>query len=276
MDYDNSKEMEKTKKCPYCGEEILESAIKCKHCGEWLQKKESERNRIRRKWRNWFEDHFWETVIPIIAIICFLGVKQYLSYKKSHPTNETFSRLKIWNENQAAKKSKALYLLTKSPWHGKNTIEQKIGIDGWDCIITQTLDTEKSYTNEMTFVENGIITVNIMASLSENVWEADGTIDWKESGEIVHLYESQELTERLKSCTGDILEIMVKRNYTTEASDDEIAEYVRNILTEFIRNAQESDETSTYQIEDLTDTTFVLRGGTILEPTGERLVYKRK
>lgn len=30
--------MENTKRCPYCGEEILDVAKKCKHCGEWLDK----------------------------------------------------------------------------------------------------------------------------------------------------------------------------------------------------------------------------------------------
>ena len=29
---------QKTKKCPFCGEEILAVAKKCKHCGEWLNK----------------------------------------------------------------------------------------------------------------------------------------------------------------------------------------------------------------------------------------------
>lgn len=33
---------EKTKRCPYCGEEILAIAIKCKHCGEWMKEEPKE------------------------------------------------------------------------------------------------------------------------------------------------------------------------------------------------------------------------------------------
>ena len=29
--------MEKTRNCPYCGEEIMADAKKCRHCGEWLE-----------------------------------------------------------------------------------------------------------------------------------------------------------------------------------------------------------------------------------------------
>ncbi len=34
--------MEETKRCPYCGEEILAVAKKCKHCGEWLDDDDKE------------------------------------------------------------------------------------------------------------------------------------------------------------------------------------------------------------------------------------------
>lgn len=32
--------MKETKRCPYCGEEIMKAARKCKHCGEWLDKEQ--------------------------------------------------------------------------------------------------------------------------------------------------------------------------------------------------------------------------------------------
>lgn len=37
--------MEETKRCPYCGEEILAVAKKCKHSGEWLEPEKPEREK---------------------------------------------------------------------------------------------------------------------------------------------------------------------------------------------------------------------------------------
>ncbi len=267
--------MEKTKRCPYCGEEILESAIKCKHCGEWLEKKDSGKMPVNRKISNWFKDHFWQTVIPFLLLVGFLGFKHYLLYKKNHAPLQAIKGWEFLNESRKADEAKALHLLTKSPWLGKNTTNNSMEIDGWDCTITQTLNTEKSYTNEMTFFENGIIIVNITASLSDNVWEAEGIINWNENGDVIDLYSDSSIVEHVTECSGDIEDIVLKRNFTG-SSDGDIRAYAEKIISHLIKSAQESDENDSYQIKTLTDTTLELEVGTMAEPSDIKLIYKRE
>lgn len=38
--------MIETKRCPYCGEEIMVDAKKCKHCGEWLERDNTTHNNV--------------------------------------------------------------------------------------------------------------------------------------------------------------------------------------------------------------------------------------
>ncbi|MBE6287232.1 MAG: DUF805 domain-containing protein [Mediterranea massiliensis] len=70
--------MERTKKCPYCGEEVLTEALKCKHCGEWLNKEVTSSD-LQQKGRSsgFFYYYFWEPII-----------KRYFDFKGKMPLKQ--------------------------------------------------------------------------------------------------------------------------------------------------------------------------------------------
>jgi hypothetical protein len=56
-----NRQMETTKKCPYCAEQIQSEAIKCRFCGEFLSSKPPAAPRT--KW-------YYNTSAVVIAILC--------------------------------------------------------------------------------------------------------------------------------------------------------------------------------------------------------------
>ena len=59
--------MEQTKKCPYCGQEILAVAKKCKHCGAWIETNNT-RSDNKPTMVSWIDRHgAWLHVIVILA-----------------------------------------------------------------------------------------------------------------------------------------------------------------------------------------------------------------
>lgn len=83
--------MAETKRCPYCGEEILLTAKKCKHCKEWLEANETPKqfepkDKVTAKSKNWG----WMIIFPLAIIIVVVLVVSSL--------NSTFSSSNSENE----------------------------------------------------------------------------------------------------------------------------------------------------------------------------------
>ena len=58
-----------TKKCPYCGKEIMADAKKCRHCGEWLDKTTNKPEVKRNKEKAWIIAGVAVIIIAIVAVI---------------------------------------------------------------------------------------------------------------------------------------------------------------------------------------------------------------
>ena len=90
--------MEDTKKCPYCGEEILAVAKKCKHCGEWLDEEviegevvETEEEEI----DSAYDDSNWDWLYKVMVWGVLLAVAFFTLPSEEKQTERMMEELRV-------------------------------------------------------------------------------------------------------------------------------------------------------------------------------------
>ena len=148
-----------TKKCMFCGEEILAVALKCKHCGEFLNKTKISFNQVKNK-NNVSEktlwigkpSHFNYLFAYIIGVICilFFGLGLLIILIAIIRRNST--TFTITNKRVKAKKgiiSRSIHEVfikeIKSVYIKQGILERLFGIGTIDIGSAGTADIEVSF-----------------------------------------------------------------------------------------------------------------------------------
>lgn len=224
--------MEDTKKCPYCGEEILAVAKKCKHCGEWLddshnRKEEGDQTETSEK-RD--KNKLWKFVFYAIAIGAIAGLinnfrtnkveDSSLSNLDQHsPTQESLKRFDKPADSPTAKDSylDSEYAVVSdsivTSEYTSDIIDKEYMLGNW--IHTESSQANGYYlytTEETTFFNDG-------SSITY------ATIDCHRGFQIIGVTrERWSISQNL--LTSSTIDYNFSCNVTSENADLELAEYL--------------------------------------------------
>jgi len=299
--------MEETKRCPYCGEEILAVAKKCKHCGEWLEAKEtSKAKKLCPICGEMVDDdldtcpcchepthfgvidvpdpvvsasqqteslppntpsanmvfmtktlHYILKIVPYVLLAALLafakfGIKQC---SKQRNGKDSFGSINFLSDSFKKDRDAAFSMLTKAPWHGKNSITNTSIEEGVNLKTTITIDSKKTYSDSI-YTEDGTMAIVITGSQSELKWSVEGKIRFHEKG-IVSLYSKDDMYENTKEFSSNIIGAEVLYN-NTDADNEDIAMNMRLQLNEMTKVMKNDEESSHYRIKALSDEKLVL------------------
>ena len=264
------KEPEKEKKaCPICGELVDVDLEVCPYCKESTHINEggnedkivNDPPNVRENKGNIWKKKTFYSMLPIICLCiiktCGFVIKKCQEEKSHKEHVELQKKLsQQWDDSVKQHTEKALRILTKSSWYGKNTIINHYTVDGWNIILNGVMSSKKTYMNNKKYIEIGTLSANFTFSNAYEQCKGECEIKINNSG-VITIFDSSFMTEKTTNSSREIVSTRIVYN-NTDADNEELAMNFRLILNKIFKNIKNSDEELSLHIETLTDTSLVL------------------